>query len=46
VAPSAKTPFTVVASRIPFILGIVKKFSDAIEKKIIIITKEPNARAL
>jgi len=43
VAPSARTPFTVVASRIPLTFAIVRKFSEAIEKKIIMITREPKA---
>jgi hypothetical protein len=44
VAPKARTPFTVAASKIPFTFGIVKKFSEAIEKKITISTKEPKAK--
>jgi hypothetical protein len=43
VAPKARTPFTVAASKIPFTFGIVKKFSEAIEKKITLSTKEPKA---
>ena len=43
VAPSARTPFTVVASRIPFTFAMVRKFSEAIEKKMTMSTNEPKA---